>query len=524
MRPVLAAATVAALVAVAGCTSGGPGGPGGPGGDSGGGASGQPVAPGGSSLAWRACRTGGPDLRCAWLKVPLNYSDPGGRKVSVALAMVPATAPASQRQGILLVNPGGPGGSMWVSGGTNMATVIARTLSPAVAARYDIIAFDTRGVGTSVPAIHCDPSFFARERPNYVPASAAAESVLQDRAKTYAQDCEKKYGWLLPYMTTESIARDMDQIRAAMGQPRLNYLGYSYGTYIGQVYATLFPHRVRRMVLDSVVNPNGVWWADNIAQDYAFQGRMNAFDAWAAKYDRIYRMGATAAAVNTSWQAVVARLATHPLANPSGPAIGPDEFTDTFAEGAYDDGYWPQLAAAASSYLRSGSGSQLRAAFDEIGTQDENEFAVYNAVECADVAWPRSWAYWNSVNRKVYRSAPFETWQNVWYNAACAYWPVHGPAKPPRIGAPGLPGILMLQGTLDAATPYAGAVAARRLLPSARMVIVAGGGNHGQSLAYPPNRCVDGYLNRYLATGALPARRGLVSATCPALPDPVPSG
>ncbi len=155
--------------------------------------------------------------------------------------------------------------------------------------------------------------------------------------------------------------------------------------------------------------------------------------------------------------------------------------------------------------------------------QGENEFAVYNAVECSDVNWPRNWARWNSDTRRVYRTAPFQAWDNAWFNAACAYWPVRGPAHPLHIKGAGLPGILMLQGTLDAATPYAGAQAAHRLLPSARMVVVEGGGNHGQSLAQPPNSCVDGYLNRYLATGALPDRPGLVNATCPALPPPPPS-
>ena len=115
-------------------------------------------------------------------------------------------------------------------------------------------------------------------------------------------------------MTTANIARDMDQIRAALGQRKLSYFGYSYGTYIGQVYATLFPQRVRRMVLDSTVDPTGVWYADNIAQDYAFQGRMNAFFAWAARYDRVYQLGATAAAVSRSWYAARARLAAHPAA------------------------------------------------------------------------------------------------------------------------------------------------------------------------------------------------------------------
>ena len=221
--------------------------------------------------------------------MPLNYAKPHGRSITLALSEVPATAPPSQRQGILLVNPGGPGGS-----GLSLASFVAQGLDPAVAARYDIVGFDTRGVGSSVPALHCDPGFFAHERPNYIPANAAAEKVLINRAKSYAADCEKKFGWLLPYMTTANIARDMDQIRAATGQSKLSYFGYSYGTYIGQVYATLFPKRVHRMVLDSTVDPTGVWYADNIAQDYAFQGRMNAFYAWAARYDNVYRLGSTA--------------------------------------------------------------------------------------------------------------------------------------------------------------------------------------------------------------------------------------
>jgi pimeloyl-ACP methyl ester carboxylesterase len=471
------------------------------------------------ALSWHPCTQQGAALQCASLQVPLDYSHPGGRKITLALSEVPATAPARHRQGVLLVNPGGPGGS-----GLSLAAIVAQGLNHTVASEYDIVGFDTRGVGSSVPAMHCDPSFFSRARPDYIPANAAAEQVMENRAKAYAAACEKKYGWLLPYMTTANIARDMDSIRTAMGQQQVSYFGYSYGTYIGQVYATLFPHQVRRMVLDSVVDPTGAWWTDNIEQDYAFQGRMNAFYAWMARYQSVYHLGATAAAVRQSWYQARANLAAHPIRGPSGPLIGPDELDDTFLVGGYDNGYWPGLASALAAYLHGGSSSQLISQYDQAGTQNENEFAVYNAVECADVAWPRSWSTWDSATRTVYATAPFEAWDNAWFNAACAFWPVKGPAKPLQIKGAGLPGILMLQGTLDAATPYAGAQRAHRLLPSARMVVVEGGGNHGQSLANPPNSCVDGYLNRYLATGALPSAPGLVNATCPALRDPTPAG
>ena len=474
------------------------------------------VIPALSTLRWHSCSSqlaadGVPD--CTMLSVPVNYADPGGRHISLALDMIPATAPKSQQQGVMLVNPGGPG-----SDGLPLAAEVAQGLNPGVAASYDIVGFDPRGVGSSVPALSCDPGFFSGVRPNYVPPNAAAEQVLINRAKMYANDCEQRFGWLLPYMTTQDVARDMDAIRAAFGVSKINYYAFSYGTYIGQVYATLFPEHLRRMVLDSTVDPTGVWYADNVGQDYAFQGRMDAFFAWVAKYDGTYHLGSTAAQVQAAWYRARNRLLAHPVNG----MIGADEFDDTFLQGGYLDQLWPRFAQALSSYLNSRQTGDLITQYQADGTQNENEFAVYNAVQCSDVNWPRNWSFWTSDTERIYRTAPFQAWDNAWYNAACAFWPVRGPAKPLQIKGAGLPGILMLQGTLDPATPYAGAQNAHKLLPSARMVVVEGGGNHGQSLEQPSDACVQGYLNAYLATGALPEASGLVNATCPAVPAPTP--
>ena len=507
--PAVAAMAVATALAIAGCTSGS---------SSSAASTGADPAGSASAVSWHSCTEQGASMLCGSLQVPLDYSHPNGRKITLALSQVPATAPAAKRQGVLLVNPGGPGGA-----GLSLAAFVAEGLDPSVAADYTIVGFDTRGVGTSVPSLSCDSSFFSRARPDYIPASAAEEQQNVDRAKTYAADCEKKYGWLLPYMTTENIARDMNSIRMALGQKQISYFGYSYGTYIGQVFATLFPHQLRRMVLDSTVDPTGAWWQDNIEQDYAFQGRLEVFFAWMAKYDSVYHLGTTAAEVSASWYKARDQLEAHPIPVNGTPLIGPDEFDDTMLIGGYDNSYWPGLAAALSSYLNDHSTSQLVSQYDQEGIQNENEFAVYNAVECSDVSWPRNWATWNTDTKQVYATAPFEAWDNAWFNAACAFWPVKGPSKPLQIKGAGLPGILMLQGTLDPATPYSGAQVAHSLLPSARMVVVEGGGNHGQSLSDPPNNCVNGYLNRYLATGALPQHPGKVNATCPALPDPTPS-
>src|SRR5215469_13249627 len=513
----LAAGVLACATAVAGCQSGRSPGPTAPASARATSAAAAPAQTG--ALNWHPCLVEGAHIRCASLRVPLNYRDPAGRKITLALSEVPATAPAAQQQGDLLVNPGGPGAS-----GLPWSVIVAQGLDPTVASEYNIIGFDPRGVGASVPALHCDPSFFAGVRPDYIPASRAAEQVLIARARAYAAGCERRFGWLLPFMTTQDSARDMDSIRAALGQQKISYLGYSWGTYLGQVYATMFGDRVRRMVLDSTVDPQGVWYADNISQDYAFEARIQAFFSWVAAHAGFYGLGTTRAQVQQAWYRARAELAAHPIPGPSGPMIGPDEFDDTMLQGGYDNAYWPGLAAALAAYLHAGSADEMINEFRAIGGQNENEFAVYNAVECSDVNWPRNWAKWDADTRRVYRTAPFEAWDNAWFNAACAFWPVHGPARPLAIHGADLPPILMIQGSLDAATPYPGAQAAHKLLPSAQMVVVEGGGNHGQSLAQPPNLCVNNYLNNYLATGALPHQPGQVNATCPALPNPSPKG
>ena len=510
--PLTAALTCAIAIALAGCTSAASGVGSSP-------PQAQARAPvPAARLDWHPCTVLGYRMQCASLVVPLDYRHPSGRKITLALSRAPATAPEDQRQGDLLVNPGGPGAS-----GRYLAGQTADLLNHAVASEYNIIGFDPRGVGASEPALSCDPSFFAGPRPDYIPASQAAEQVLIARAKAYAAGCQRRFGWLLPFMTTQDAARDMDSIRVALGQQKISYLGYSYGTYLGQVYATMFGDRVRRMALDSTVDPRGAWYADNITQDRPWEARMQAFFSWVAAHTGFYQLGTTRAQVQQAWYQARAQLASHPISGPDGPVIGPAEFDDTMLQGGYSNSVWPGLATALAAYLHTGSAKAMINEYRAFGKENENLFAVYNAVECSDVNWPRNWAKWDADARRVYRTAPVQAWDNTWFNAACAFWPVHGPARPLAIRGAGLPPILMIQGTLDAATPYQGAQAAHRLLPSARMVVVEGAGNHGQSLSLPANLCVNHYLNAYLANGAVPHRAGLVNATCSALPPPSPN-
>ncbi|MBD0712993.1 alpha/beta hydrolase, partial [Streptomyces sp. CBMA370] len=466
------------------------------------------------SLSWTACGTTAyPRLQCGSLKVPLDHAAPAGRTVTLALTRVPHTATAFQ--GPLLVNPGGPGGS-----GRGLAGHVASALPPEVAAQYDVIGFDPRGVGRSEPALDCEPGHFAPVRPDSVPRGAEAERVQIERARSFARACGEKYRDVLPYIDTVSAARDMDVIRRAVGAPKLTYLGYSYGTYLGAVYARLFPERVRRMVLDSVVNPHGVWYDDNLAQDYAFDAHHKAFMAWIARHDSVYRLGTDPAAVEAAWY----RMRDALRENPAGGKVGPAELEDTFLPGGYYNGYWPRLARAFAAYVREEDTAALTEAYERYGASGpaaDNGYSVYTAVQCRDAPWPRDWNVWRRDNWEAYAKAPFSTWNNAWYNAPCAFWPVES-LTPRDVANDRVPPVLVFQATEDAATPYEGGALMHRLLRDSALVVEEGGENHGVTLG--GNDCLDAYLAAYLATGEVPRAGdgGEADAVCPALPEPEP--
>ncbi|MFH8337372.1 alpha/beta hydrolase [Streptomyces sp. AM6-12] len=463
-------------------------------------------------LSWKKCATADyPTLQCASLKVPLDHANPAGRQITLALSRVPHTAVASQ--GPLLVNPGGPGGS-----GLTLAGFVASALPKDVAARYDVIGFDPRGVGRSSPALDCAPGHFQPVRPDTVPGTPALEQANLERARTFAADCGKRYGDVLPYMDTVSAAQDMDSIRAALGAPRISYFGYSYGTYLGAMYARLHPDRVRRLVLDSVVDPTGVWYADNIGQERAFDDRHRALMAWIAKYDAAYGLGTDPAKVEAAWYAMRSDLAK----KPAGGKVGAAELEDTFIPGGYYNGYWPYLAEAFASYVHDKKTGPLVAAYDDFAGVDssgDNGYSVYTAVQCSDTAWPHDWARWKQDAWAVYAKSPFMAWNNVWYNAPCMFWPT-GRTQQPSVANDKLPPALLFQATDDAATPYAGGVAVHRLLAGSRLVVEQGGGNHGITLS--GNACLDRYLSAYLADGTVPHGSGPADAVCPKSPDPAP--
>jgi pimeloyl-ACP methyl ester carboxylesterase len=444
------------------------------------------------ALHWRSCQD--PvfvRLQCASIEVPLDYARPAGRKISIKVSRMRARG--GSRDGALLVNPGGPGAS-----GIAMAGDVASRLPKNVA--RDVIGFDPRGVGASRPAMTCSPRFFDPVRPDYVPSTGRAERAWLKRVRGYAAACARKYGWLLPHMNTANVARDMDRIRAALGRTKIGFFGYSYGTYLGAVYGQYFPKRVDRLVLDSVVNPSQVWYGANVGQSHAFDARIKDFFHWIARHEAAYGLGSTAAAVEANWYRLRKALGR----KPAGGRVGSSELDDTFMAAGYDSSTWPSLASALSSRVNRRSSRKLTAAFNDmgrVGREGENGYAVYTAVGCRDAPWPRDWARWRRDTVRTRKRAPFLAWNNTWYNAPCAFWPVPASGAV-RIGGASLPPTLLVQAERDAATPRAGADEMRRLLPSARLLLEAGGGDHGVSLS--GNRCIDRHVFRYLDDGRLP--------------------
>ncbi|MFC9683806.1 alpha/beta hydrolase [Streptomyces sp. NPDC056948] len=465
-----------------------------------------------AKVTWKKCATDdSPTLQCASVKVPLDYAKPQGKQITLALSRVPHTA--STYQGPLLVNPGGPGGS-----GLSLAGFVASSLPKEVAAQYDVIGFDPRGVGESKPALDCKPGHFDPVRPDSVPSTPAIEKANLARAKSFAQACGTKYKDVLPYINTVSAVKDMDSIRKALGAKKINYFGYSYGTYLGAVYAKLYPERVRRLVLDSIVDPTGVWYDDNIQQDYAFDKRHKALMAWIAKYDSTYKLGTDPKKIEAKWYAMRAALAK----KPAGGKVGASELEDIFIPGGYNNAYWPTLAQTFAAYVNNHDTDALVKAYGDIAAIDasgDNGYSVYTSVQCRDASWPRDWNQWRKDNWAVYEKAPFMAWNNAWYNAPCAFWPTKS-QKPVNVANSKLPPVLLFQATDDAATPYQGGVTMSRLLKGSSLVVEQGGGNHGITLG--GNACLDKHLAAYLTNGKVPHGSGTADAVCKKSPDPKP--
>ena len=474
-----------------------------------------PVTP--SSIDWGTCddsylqQVG---AVCGTLAVPLDYSKPHGRTVRLALSMVRHTVPDNRYQGVMLVNPGGPGAS-----GLTLS-VLGQYVPKGAGGYYDWIGFDPRGVGSSTPSVSCLPDYNQGPRPDYTPVNRRVERAWLQRSAAYGRACERNAGDLLDHVTTVDSARDMNSIRVAMGQRQISYYGFSYGTYLGSVFATMFPNRLRRAVFDSTVDPTRAWYRSNLDQDIAFEKNMRIWFAWVAKYDSVYHLGKTESKVEALWYATKAQLFEHPAAG----VVGGDEWTDIFLYAGYYQGTWLDLGDLFSDWVNR---HDLKRLVDEYqgteGVGDDNGYAMYLATMCTDAPWPQSYAKIKRDNTRVARQHPFETWANAWFNGPCLGWPGKARKAAFQVDGSHVKSLLMIDETLDAATPYSGSLVVRKLFPNASLIALPGGTSHANSLF--GNACEDNQIADYLAHGTLPPRKpgNRADTTCAPLPVPDPT-
>ncbi|MDJ0381231.1 alpha/beta hydrolase [Streptomyces sp. G-G2] len=471
--------------------------------------------------AWHRCDPGKPEAyECATLKVPLDYQRPEGRTLDLAISRMKSENPA-KRHGVLLLNPGGPGTS-----GLYRPMRMNTEMPKDVRDRYDLIGFDPRGVGQSSP-IGCGDLSEAEKGVGgaYRPETFASDVAW---ARGIADKCREKSGDVIPYITTRNSARDMDVIRAALGERTVSYLGYSYGTYLGAVYSQMFPQRTDRFVLDSGIDPERVWRGMIQVWGTGAEPAFERWTRWAAERSETYGLGATPKAVSDTFWALVARADRDPFLHQGQKVTGDDLradpslfFTPHGASAvikslkASADASPPgQPGAPASGTPAPGApapgapapgapapGADGAASDGPVTVPANNAAAVYWSVVCGDTdSWPRDPEQYarDAARDKVAHPLYGDFASNI---KPCAFWqrPLE-PTTPIKTRAD----VLTVQNEWDPLTPLSSGQGLHRALKGSRMVLARGGEGHGVYLSEPAS-CADTTVNAYLSTGRLPA-------------------
>ncbi|MGI9157547.1 MAG: alpha/beta hydrolase [Marmoricola sp.] len=444
-------------------------------------------------LSWSGCDG---SFQCAKVKVPLDYTHPDGTSLGIEIVRREATDP-SARVGSLLVDPGGPGGS-----GIDFAEGV--TLPAEVTRHFDIVGFDPRGVGRSAP-LDCHSHLQEMYDADPTMGDAADRSTYLKVSREYVDECATKEKAVLPFLGTLNVARDMDRIRAAMGDTKLNYLGYSYGTSIGQMYAQLFPKRIRTMVLDGVVNTEqtGLQAADDQAK--GFERALTAYLA-DCKSRSSCPLGSNPRAKLADMIAAAERKPI-PASGADRPAT-PGIVQLAIGDALYSKSAWPVLSAAIAEGLQ-GNGTRLVQLTDNyLGRKPDssygNGFDIYFAVSCLDSTWPRKPAKVFANAKDTGREYPLIGEGLVNDYVRCALWPVR-PQPLPALTAEGSPPIVVISTTRDPATPYESGVKVAKRLPKG--VLVTNDGD-GHTVFAQGKACVDDPVSKYLVNGT-PPKKGL---------------
>ncbi|MFD3543205.1 alpha/beta hydrolase [Streptomyces sp. NPDC058662] len=475
-------------------------------------------------LAWGECSAptaaqgGGQvppkDWQCATLDVPLDYAEPEGETVPIALIRAKARDQGN-RIGSLVFNFGGPGAS-----GITALTGTAQQFE-ALRSKYDLVGFDPRGVGASAP-VRCEDdkqldTYYAQDSS---PDTPQKEAAFLDTNKAYQQACRAKSGKLLPHVGTPDAARDLDRIRQALGDDKLHYIGFSYGTELGGVYAHLFPKNVGRAVFDAVVDPTKTPEESALGQAKGFQLALDNFaQDCVDRGDACRLRGSTAKEVEATVIELQKSLAAKPIAGIGDRKLTESAATSGIASALYSKETWPLLEQGIDE-AEGGQGQLLLRLSDALNGRDpggrySNIGAANTAINCAD-SKQRYTLEQTKAKLPAFRAAsPVFGDFLGWAMLSCSDWPVAGASDTPDVSAPGSAPILVIGNTGDPATPYEGARnMVERLGPGVGVELTYKGEGHG---AYTTgDRCVQDAVNTYLLEGKAPA----ANTVCTAPADP----
>jgi pimeloyl-ACP methyl ester carboxylesterase len=473
----------------------------------------------GTSIVWGKCPAPpagnklDPRQTCGTVNVPLDYRHPDGKQITIAVSRIPATDPA-KRRGVMLLNPGGPGAE-----GLDLPSAFGDMASKPVLAAYDRIGFDPRGVGHSNP-VTC--GFTSAEITPPYPYPAPDGSITKNIAfgRSAASRCAAKSGSVLPFVTTANTARDMDRIRQALGEQRLSYWGGSYGTYLGAAYASLFPKRTDRVVLDSAIDPTRIWYRLFRQQSEGIAVRFPDAARYAADHADQVKFGSTPAAVTATYLKLAARLDAKPATVPGTPTVmNGDMLRYVTTLLLFQDATFPPLTQAwrATADLADGTAtSQETGALQQIlamvsptastspGVPGDNAIAAAYAVACDDVRWPTDLdAYARNVadDRRAYPLSAGSP-ANLW---PCAFWHSKPVESPVRISGHGPRNILILQNDRDPAATLASGRGMHEALGARSALVTVDAGGHGVYGTQGPQACATKAADAFLLDGTMPA-------------------
>ena len=457
-------------------------------------------------IVWSFC---GIDVQCGSVSAPTDWSDP--LSTPIELSLTRHLASEQPARGDLLVNPGGPG----ESAATFIRESADRAVDTPILEAYNIVGLDPRGVGASTPVTcYTNPADMDRslyDIPVATRNSIAWNEELQRRATDFGEACLKNTGELLGFVDTESSARDMDMVRAAMGNLTLDYLGYSYGTFLGATYADLFPSRVGRMVLDGAIDPTATMDASSDDQAVAFEGALNAYLDWCVSGGDC-PLGDSVPEASGAMTLLLSGVDTQPLTNTDGRLMGADTLVTAIANTLYDDSAWSYL----SDMLRAAMDGDPSIAFESAdsyngrspdGTYETNTTEAFIAINCADASPDEASAGGGTSEQTnvtvVSGYAPILGPYLVSPIDPCSNWPVIGRGSTRPLHADGAPNLLVIGTTNDPATPYADAVSLSEQMSSAHLVTFDGEGHTAYNRG---NSCINDIVNEYFLRGTVPPR------------------